>query len=80
MHHPLTTRECRSVLLTLAMWAALTAACLLGTGCANQHRVTLLDAGKCNAAVLPMEEIEVVGNVSLFEPNPSHPLEINREK
>ena len=32
MNHYLTTRECRSVLLTLAMWAALTIAGLWGTG------------------------------------------------
>jgi hypothetical protein len=32
MNHPITNREWRSVLLTLAMWAALTIAGLWGTG------------------------------------------------
>jgi hypothetical protein len=32
MHHPLTVHESRNVLLALAMWAALAAACLWGTG------------------------------------------------
>ena len=33
MNHYLTTRECRSVLFTLALWAALTVLCLWNTGC-----------------------------------------------
>jgi len=68
--HPLTPRQCAAVLAVLTTLATVTAALLWGTGCANQH----------GDVVLPMEKIEVVGNVSLSESNPSHPLEVNREK
>ena len=44
MHHPLTVHEARSVLLTLAMWAALTAAGLWGTGCATTPNDCMLTA------------------------------------
>jgi hypothetical protein len=66
----LTFRQCAAVLAVLTAMATVTAALLWGTGCATQHDV----------AVLPVEKIEVVGNVSLSESNPSHPLEVNREK
>ena len=43
MTHPLTVHKARSVLLTLAMWAALAAVCLWGTGCATTPGKTATD-------------------------------------
>lgn len=48
MHHPLTVTESRSILLHLALWAALTIACLWGTGCATTPNDCMLTATCAN--------------------------------
>jgi hypothetical protein len=52
MHHPLTVHEARSVLLTLTLLAALTAALLWGTGCTTTPNDCMLTATCANQRLL----------------------------